>query len=92
MVDTCVPDYIVKNLKAELAKCQQQRDGLAEALEKVEWIFDIEDDGYRSCPWCHGLDPHQHEVAIHSESMNVTIGHTNDCLRQAASVQDKPEE
>ena len=68
----------------KLSECQQRGDGYRETLERVEWVFDIEDDGYRSCPWCHGLDPYQHEVDIHAESMDVTIGHSNNCFRQAA--------
>jgi len=59
---------------------REQEWALRQALESVEWVWTMQDDGdiIATCPWCKGT------TAVCAAEEWVGIGHAPDCQRQAA--------
>jgi hypothetical protein len=67
---------------------------LLETLKKVEWVCDPEqrDEDTKFCPWCWGVKPGQWMVDYKAQHLEVDIGHSDDCPRQAVIAEAEDEE
>ena len=59
---------------------------LLKACKYVEWVTDSEQqtESTAYCPWCWGVEPGQWHENFKAQVLEVGIGHSEDCLRQAA--------
>ncbi len=84
---------MLNNALQKIEELEAINGQLLEVCEKVEWICDpvFQDENIKFCPWCFGIKPDQWNVNFKAQELEVNIGHSEDCLRQAAIAAAKGE-